>query len=51
MESDYKIDRQLFDDLLNTLEKTSLCAHGGGMPLPIRNSLQYFDEELKQYFN
>lgn len=49
--SDYKIDRVLFDDLLTTLEKTSLCAHGGGIPLPIRNALTYFDEELKTYFN
>ena len=51
MNSNYKIDRQLFNDLLTTLEKGSLCAHGGGIPLPIRNALQYFDDELKQYFN
>jgi len=49
--SDYKIDRLLFDDLLNTLEQGSLCAHGGGIPLPIRNALQYFEPELKEYFN
>jgi len=49
--SDYKIDRKLFADLLTTLEQGSLCAHGGGIPLPVRNALQYFDEELKQYFN
>ena len=49
--SDYKIDRQLFTDLLTTLEEGSLCAHGGGIPLPVRNALQYFDDELKQYFN
>ena len=48
--SDYKIDRQLFDDLLNTLEKGSLCAHGGGIPLPVRNALQYFESELGEYF-
>lgn len=51
MKTNYKIDRQLFNDLLTTLEKGSLCAHGGGIPLPIRNALQYFDDELKQYFN
>jgi NADH-quinone oxidoreductase subunit F len=51
MESDYKIDRQLFDDLLTTLEKGSLCAHGGGIPLPVRNAMQYFNDELKAYFN
>jgi NADH:ubiquinone oxidoreductase subunit F (NADH-binding)/NADH:ubiquinone oxidoreductase subunit E len=46
----YKIDRQLFDDLLETLEIGSLCALGGGIPLPIKNALQYFKEELNQYF-
>jgi NADH-quinone oxidoreductase subunit F len=49
--SDYKINRQLFKDLLTTLEQGSLCAHGGGIPLPVRNAMQYFDDELKQYFN
>ncbi|MEL6809910.1 MAG: NADH-ubiquinone oxidoreductase-F iron-sulfur binding region domain-containing protein [Bacteroidota bacterium] len=49
--SDYKIDRKLFNDLLTTLEEGSLCAHGGGIPLPVRNALQYFDDELKAYFN
>ena len=49
--SEYKIDRALFNDLLTTLEEGSLCAHGGGIPLPVRNALQYFDDELKQYFN
>ena len=47
---DYKIDRKLFDDLLETLELGSLCALGGGLPLPIKNALQYFDGELKDYF-
>ena len=47
---DYKIDMQLFEDLLSTLEKGSLCAHGGGIPLPMRNALTYFEEELKSYF-
>ncbi|MEM7085320.1 MAG: NADH-ubiquinone oxidoreductase-F iron-sulfur binding region domain-containing protein [Bacteroidota bacterium] len=49
--SDYKIDRKLFTDLLTTLEQGSLCAHGGGIPLPVRNALHYFDDELKHYFN
>jgi NADH-quinone oxidoreductase subunit F len=48
--SDYKIPEMLFDDLLDTLEQGSLCAHGGGIPLPARNALQYFGEELKHYF-
>jgi len=47
---DYKIDRQLFDELLETLELGSLCALGGGLPLPLKNALQYFDGELKNYF-
>ncbi len=48
--SDYKINRQLFDDLLETLEIGSLCALGGGIPLPVKNALQYFKEELNEYF-
>ncbi len=47
---DYKIDKQLFDDLLETLEIGSLCALGGGVPLPVKNALQYFETELKGYF-
>jgi len=49
--SDFKIDKILFTDLLTTLEQGSLCAHGGGIPLPVRNALEYFNEELKPYFN
>jgi len=48
---DYKVDKQLFNDLLETLEIGSLCALGGGVPLPIKNALQYFEEELKEYFS
>ena len=47
----YKIDTELFEDLLHTLEVGSLCAHGGGIPLPVKNALQYFEEELAQYFS
>jgi len=46
----YKINRQLFDDLLETLEIGSLCALGGGVPLPVKNALLYFEDELKEYF-
>ena len=46
----YKVDKQLFNDLLETLEIGSLCALGGGVPLPIKNALQYFNDELKQFF-
>jgi NADH-quinone oxidoreductase subunit F len=48
--TDYKMNRELFTDLITTMEIGSLCALGGGLPLPIRNALQYFDGELKQYF-
>ena len=47
----FKIDRKLMDDLLETLEIGSLCALGGGLPLGIKNALQYFDKELKEYFS
>lgn len=45
-----KIDRQLFDDLLETMQLGSLCALGGGLPLPVRNALQWFEDELEEYF-
>ena len=49
IEGRQKIDRELLDDLLETMEIGSLCAHGGGIPLPIKNALQYFADELKEY--
>lgn len=49
-EGDYKIERTLFNDLVETLEIGSLCALGGGLPLPVKNALQYFDKELSVYF-
>lgn len=49
-DSTYKLDRDLLTDLLDTMEQTSLCALGGGVPLPIKNVLQHFDDELKGYF-
>ena len=48
--SDYKISKKLFEDLLSTLEEGSLCAHGGGIPLPVKNAMEYFEEEMKGYF-
>ena len=48
---DYKIDHELFSDLLSTLKTGSLCALGGGMPLPVYNALEYFDQELQPYFS
>ena len=49
-DSSYKIDRTLIDDLLETMEQTSLCALGGGVPLPIKNALQHFGDEMAAYF-
>ncbi len=46
----YKIDRKLLNDLLDTLQQGSLCAHGGGIPLPVKKAVQYFDDELNEYF-
>ncbi|HQU53708.1 MAG TPA: NADH-ubiquinone oxidoreductase-F iron-sulfur binding region domain-containing protein, partial [Saprospiraceae bacterium] len=45
-----QIDPVLLDDLLFTLESGSLCAHGGGIPLPVRNAIQYFRQELEPFF-
>lgn len=50
VEGTAKIDRELLNDLLHTLQIGSLCAHGGGIPLPVQNALNYFDSELKTYF-
>jgi len=49
--SDFKIDTDLFIDLMDTLKQGSLCAHGGGIPLPVQNALTYFEDELKRYFS
>lgn len=46
----YKLSRELVTDLLDTMEAGSLCALGGGLPLPIKNALKYFDKELAPYF-
>ena len=48
--SETKIDAELFSDLLETLELGSLCALGGGLPLPIRNALEHFGDELAPHF-
>ncbi|MBK9271280.1 MAG: NAD(P)H-dependent oxidoreductase subunit E [Saprospiraceae bacterium] len=47
---DYKIERKLMDDLLDTMKRGSLCALGGGIPLPVMNALKYFEDELAPYF-
>ncbi len=45
-----KMDRALFNDLLETMEIGSLCALGGGLPLGVKNALQYFGTELNDHF-
>jgi formate dehydrogenase iron-sulfur subunit len=44
--ADDAIDRAKLEQLLEALELGSLCAHGGGMPAPIRSLLEHFPDEL-----
>jgi NADH:ubiquinone oxidoreductase subunit F (NADH-binding)/NADH:ubiquinone oxidoreductase subunit E len=41
------VDRARFEQLLETLELGSLCAHGGGMPAPLRSLMAHFEDELE----
>ena len=49
-EGGYRIDNNLFGDLLETMQLGSLCALGGGLALPVMNLFNYFGEELEEYF-
>jgi NADH-quinone oxidoreductase subunit F len=40
------VPRARLEELLETLEVASLCAHGGGIPAPIRSLLEHFPDEL-----
>jgi NADH-quinone oxidoreductase subunit F len=40
------VDRGRLEELLEALELGSLCAHGSGMPAPIRSLLAHFPDEL-----
>jgi len=40
------VDRERLEQLLEALELGSLCAHGSGMPAPLRSLLEHFPEEL-----
>ena len=40
------VDQQSLEALLETLQFGSLCAHGGGMPAPIRSLIEHFPDEL-----
>jgi NADH:ubiquinone oxidoreductase subunit F (NADH-binding)/NADH:ubiquinone oxidoreductase subunit E len=44
--ADAPVERARLEQLLEALELGSLCAHGGGMPAPIRSLLEHFPEEL-----
>jgi NADH:ubiquinone oxidoreductase subunit F (NADH-binding)/NADH:ubiquinone oxidoreductase subunit E len=46
MDREGPIDRAQLEALLETLELGSLCAHGGGMPAPIRSLIAHFPAEL-----
>jgi len=48
---DYKIESELLEDLLETMQLGSLCALGGGVPLPVKNALEYFSEEMAPYLS
>jgi NADH:ubiquinone oxidoreductase subunit F (NADH-binding)/NADH:ubiquinone oxidoreductase subunit E len=44
--ADAPVDRANFEQLLEALELGSLCAHGSGMPAPLRSLLAHFPDEL-----
>lgn len=44
------ISLPLLEELLEVLEYGSLCALGGGLPLPVRNCLAHFSNELEAFF-
>ena len=46
VEAEAPVDRAKLEELLETLEVASLCAHGSGMPAPIRSLIAHFPDEL-----
>ncbi len=46
VEADAPVPRASLEELLETLEVASLCAHGGGMPAPIRSLIAHWPDEL-----
>ena len=44
--ADAPVSRARFEELLEALELGSLCAHGSGMPAPLRSLLAHFPDEL-----
>jgi NADH:ubiquinone oxidoreductase subunit F (NADH-binding) len=45
-QADAAVERASLEQLLEALELGSLCAHGSGMPAPIRSLLEHFPDEL-----
>jgi NADH:ubiquinone oxidoreductase subunit F (NADH-binding)/NADH:ubiquinone oxidoreductase subunit E len=46
VEADGPVAREPLEELLETLEVASLCAHGSGMPAPIRSLVAHWPDEL-----
>jgi NADH-quinone oxidoreductase subunit F len=51
IENKEQIRFELLEDILWTMGKGSLCALGGGLPLPIHNALTYFNDELSRHIS
>jgi NADH:ubiquinone oxidoreductase subunit F (NADH-binding) len=51
LENNELINSELLEELLWTMEKGSLCALGGGIPLPVTNALAYFNDELSRHIS
>ncbi len=49
IEGNQKFSEELIQDLLETMEAGSLCALGGGLPLPVKNLLEHCADEFKPY--
>jgi NADH-quinone oxidoreductase subunit F len=45
-----RISKSLFMDLVETMQAGSLCALGGGLPLPVRNIIDHFGNEIADCF-
>lgn len=44
--SDQRVSKEKLEQLLEALELGSLCAHGSGLPAPIRSLIAHFPDEL-----
>jgi len=49
LDNNQKFSEELMNDLLETMESGSLCALGGGLPLPIKNLLEHCAEEFEPF--